>query len=214
MTARIHVTPGDRYGWLTVIREVDPHIRQCGRRRRKVACECDCGNQTVVLLQSLRCGDNVSCGCFGKRKSITHGRHDTRTYQAWHSMRQRCLNALHRAYPSYGGRGITICRRWLDSFEAFLKDMGERPDNRSLDRIDNDGNYKPDNCRWATCSEQQRNTRANRLLTHNGMTKCVSEWAENTGIHRATIRGRLRIGWTVTDALTTPPGTRRRRCEY
>ena len=140
----------------------------------------------------------------------THGASKTRTYQAWHQMRQRCLNPRHRAYPSYGGRGITICQRWLDSFEAFLEDLGEPPDNRSLDRIDNDGNYEPGNCRWASRSEQQRNKRDNRLVTYDGMTKCLTEWAEDTGIDRATIRGRLRRGWTVAAALTTSPHNTRR----
>ena len=215
MGKRIEVKAGDRYGQLTVTQEVEPHIRPCGRRRRKVACECDCGEQTVVLLQSLRNGDNVSCGGWCKKdRQTTHGASKTRTFQTWHSMRSRCLNSRHRAYPSYGGRGITICQRWLDSFEAFREDMGEHPDNMSLDRIDNNGNYNPSNCRWASRSEQQRNTRNNHMITYNGITKCLPDWADKTGICSSTIRSRLRIlGWTVADALTTPLGTRRHHAD-
>ena len=201
--------PGERYGRLTVVEEADPKIRSCGRRRRRVACKCDCGNEVVVLLQSLRNGDNVSCGCFSTDRKTKHGQYKSRTYGTWHSMTQRCLNSRHQAFASYGGRGISVCRRWMNSFEAFLQDMGEQPNGLQLDRINNDGNYEPENCRWVTRSEQQRNTRANRLISYNGTTKCLSEWAEHTGIHIATITGRLRTGWTIETALVTPPKKRR-----
>ena len=124
-------------------------------------------------------------------------------YQVWKQMRQRCANPQHPKYRLYGARGIIVCPRW-QSFKAFWSDMGPCPDDHTLDRLDNDGNYEPTNCRWATRSQQGRNTRYNRLLTHNGKTMCVADWSEATGITGFTIRSRLRRGWSVERIFTTP----------
>lgn len=126
-------------------------------------------------------------------------------YKAWRSMRQRCLYPSQQSYPLYGGRGITICDRW-SSFANFLADMGERPEGMSLDRIDSNGNYEPNNCRWATTKDQARNRPGRtRLLSHEGETLSVVEWAEKTGIPSGTIRSRIdRCGWSVALALSTP----------
>ncbi len=129
----------------------------------------------------------------------------TPTYHSWTAMKSRCfcLNAF--GYERYGGRGITVCEKWM-RFEGFLDDMGERPEGTSLDRIDNNGNYEPDNCRWATAKQQQRNTQKNVRLTFNGKTRCLKEWAEIVGINHHTIRSRIRkSGWSTEKALTTPP---------
>jgi hypothetical protein len=125
------------------------------------------------------------------------------TYQTWRNMRSRCENPNVPAYKNYGGRGIAVCERWK-SFENFLADMGERPEGMTIERINNDGNYEPDNCRWSTYLQQGRNRRANKYLTWNGETKAVSEWAEVVGIKDSTIYARLRMGWTTEDALTRP----------
>jgi hypothetical protein len=134
------------------------------------------------------------------RIAIRHN--PTPTYQSWRHIFQRCYNPKHNAYNRYGGRGIKVCDRWLESYENFLLDMGERPIGMYLDRIDNNGDYTPENCRWATPKEQARNKRNNHLLTYNGETRCLAEWAEITGIHPQTLINRIRNGWDVPKALT------------
>jgi len=133
------------------------------------------------------------------------GRAPSPTYQSWHAMKSRCCSPADQAFEQYGGRGITVCEKWM-RFEGFLGDMGERPEGTSLDRIDNDGNYEPGNCRWATPSEQQRNTRQNLMLTFDGATLCVAEWADRIGMNSNTLWSRIvKSGWPVEKALTTPP---------
>lgn len=122
-------------------------------------------------------------------------------------MKQRCYNPKKPCFLRYGGRGITVCSRWLESFENFLADMGPRPVGTSLDRINNGGNYEPGNCRWATAKEQQRNTRYNVKITVGGITKSVTEWSELNNIPRAAIFQRLKLGWPVKKAVTTPTWT-------
>lgn len=137
----------------------------------------------------------------------THGRSHDPIYYIWQLMLARCYSASRSNYHRYGGRGITVCARWRRSFEAFLADMGERPPGMSLDRIDNNGNYEPGNCRWATRKQQARNTRANRLITHDGKTQTAMEWCEEYGLNFRTFTNRLdRDGRTVEEALK-PVGT-------
>lgn len=132
-----------------------------------------------------------------------HGLTRTPEYRAWASMKQRCTNPRVRSWSNYGGRGITVCERWSNSFEFFLEDMGPRPTPaHSLDRIDNDGHYEPGNCRWATASEQRRNDRNNRPITFAGETLPLIQWAQRTGITARTIGDRLDRGWPVERALT------------
>ena len=136
-------------------------------------------------------------------KPQKHGMWKTPEFKVWLSMRARCLCKTHKQYAAYGGRGISVCERWMDAFENFYADMGPRPSCQySIDRINNDGNYEPDNCRWATRKQQQRNTRTVRPLTHDGLTLCVSEWAERLGINNRTILTRLRRGWPIGLALS------------
>lgn len=122
-------------------------------------------------------------------------------------MRQRCENPNDQAFANYGGRGITVCERWK-AFENFAADMGERPAKAELDRRNNDLGYSPDNCRWLTKSENQRNKRSNRLLTHNGKTACLSEWAEITGMSRSAISSRVLRGWPVEQIFNQKPRAR------
>src|SRR4029077_16821093 len=118
-------------------------------------------------------------------------------------MRGRCYNQRNHKFPRYGGRGISVCRRW-DKFENFLADMGRCPKGKSLDRIDNNGNYEPGNCRWATRKQQARNTATNRLIEFDGKSYCAAEWSEKTGLSEHMIYQRIRLGWTAKRALTTP----------
>lgn len=221
MTKRIQVTPGDRYGRLTVVCESEPYKAPCGESYRRFTCRCDCGETSCVRLDSLRNGVTQSCGCLKNdhivtvgHSNATHGMDGTPTHKAWLSMRQRCLNPRHPYYEYYGGRGIRICPQWLDSFRSFLDDMGVRPDGKTLDRIDNNGNYEPTNCRWATQSEQNRNMRRTRRLTFNNETLCLSEWARRTGISRCAITSRLLAGLSIEDTLTIPAGSIRNLRHY
>ena len=171
-------------------------------------CQCKCGNTANVNGANLRNGSTKSCGCLSadiKRDFIvklrkTHGMTKTRTYKTWNGIIQRCLNSKNSSYHHYGGRGITVCNRWL-KFENFYVDMGDRPDDMSIDRIDNDGNYEPDNCRWATQKEQTRNARSNRLILYNGETKTMVEWSETLGLSYATITNRVYKGLSVDEIL-------------
>ena len=148
----------------------------------------------------------MSCGCLGAELKLKHGhapgdgRTSTPTFRAWSGMRDRCNNPNASSWKRYGGRGIRACERW-NEFANFLSDMGEKPIGSSLDRIDNDGNYEPGNCRWASVAEQNRNTSRNRRLTWNGKTLCVADWEKKLG---APIRRRLCLGWSIERALTTP----------
>lgn len=155
---------GKRFGRLTVISV--SHSRKCPNFKGTVLywkCMCDCGNEAIVPGASLRTGDAKSCGCYQKDRCIetstTHGLRHTTEFNIWNAMKQRCQNPNNHAYERYGGRGISVCRSWAESFEQFYADMGPRPVGLSIDRINNDGNYEPSNCRWATAKEQARNKR-------------------------------------------------------
>lgn len=170
-------------------------------------CRCECGNELVVRTTYLTSGHTRSCGCLQVEACTTHGmapfRKRSLGYRTWNAMLQRCTNQNHAAYAAYGGAGIMVCDRWL-SYENFLSDMGQRPAGATIDRIDNAKGYSPDNCRWATQKQQQRNKGTNRTVEFKGQTKCLSEWAEEYGLYGSLISARLRLGWSIERALTTP----------
>ena len=143
---------------------------------------------------------------FGKKAPIKHGFSRTDSeYNAWSDMKARCNTPTHKSYPRYGGRGITVCARWQDSFLNFIEDMGTKPSSElSLDRIDNDGDYEPDNCHWTNQVAQARNTSVNRLVTYKGQTKCMAEWLEVLNLPRQTMEDRIDKGWSVEKAFETP----------
>lgn len=134
-----------------------------------------------------------------------HGMAGTPEYSAWRCMVARCTKPKHRAYASYGGRGIRVCQEWITSFQAFYASLGPRPSEaHSLDRIDNNKDYEPGNCRWATAVQQQRNTRQNLIIEYNGKSLCLAEWAEITGFSSSLLHSRFKSGWSPERAFTTP----------
>lgn len=139
----------------------------------------------------------------------THGCSKTPEYLAWGDMKQRCSNPNNRNYKNYGGRGITVCKRWLDSAGNFLIDMGPRPRHGSIDRIDNDGDYAPSNCRWVNNKEQQSNRRDNRRVVVDGQSKTIAQWAVGSGLSQHVITSRLKSGWPERDAVSMPVGVSR-----
>ncbi len=147
---------------------------------------------------------------FINRHGHAGGGKKTPTYNSWQSMIARCTDPRNKAYANYGGRGIQVCERWM-SFDAFLADMKDRPAGKSLDRINNNEGYCPENCRWATATEQHRNTRCDRLISVHGKTLCVADWCDFFGISRKTVSSRLRLGWNEADALFKPLRSHKRQ---
>lgn len=171
-------------------------------------CECICGTRKLIPANHLTSGNSQSCGCLQRELSIqrftTHGRRHTAEYTIWHHMKRRCLDPKNKAYARYGGRGITICERWLE-FAYFYEDMGPRPSAKhSIERRNNNLGYSPNNCYWATPTEQGRNKRNNRLVTIDGHTACVAEWIHIKGLRTKTIYARIEDGWSYEQALTIP----------
>ena len=207
MPPRKPIVPGTKFERWTVLR---PHGKI--GNYYTVWCRCDCGTEKEVRESGLTAGTTKSCGCTN-RSPLTHGmagRLDDRgtrvpEYRAWGNIVQRCTKPSNPQWKNYGGRGITICDRWRESFAAFMEDMGPKPSpDHTIDRIDNERGYEPGNCQWATKKQQCRNRRDNHLLTYQGKTMSVAAWAEETGIRDQTLRGRLRLGWSTKRTLATP----------
>lgn len=174
---------GNIFGKLTVIE----FFERTSTKSTMWVCLCECGTEKVINGAHLKSGKIISCGCYQKSWAITHGhtseRNHSPEYKCWNSMKSRCNNKKNDRYYDYGGRGISVCDQWNNSFETFLKDMGPRPSLKySLERIDNDKNYTPDNCVWRTMQQQSRNKRSNRLLEKNGLKMVIVDWAKRWGI--------------------------------
>jgi len=194
---------GKRFGRLVVVGRIS---RYSNRVHWK--CKCDCGRTTVVRASNLSSHAIVSCGCYHTQelafRLTTHGLSRSPEYRIWRGLISRCNNRRNAVFTHYGGRGIKVCKRWL-KFENFYVDMGNRPSRRhSIDRIDNNGNYTPKNCRWATRKQQANNARSNHRLRHNGKSMTISQWSDETGISRSAIHGRIKMGWGVARLLSTP----------
>jgi len=168
-------------------------------------CRCSCGTERIVIGSSLKKGVSKSCGCTSKDWCRTHMMGRTPEYYAWAAMLQRCYNPNNNYYKRYGARGISVCERWRNSFSDFYSDMGAKPSELlSIDRINNDGNYEPSNCRWATQKEQTRNRSVTKKLEFRGEIKPLAEWAEIVGMPRKIVKDRILNGWSINDALTKP----------
>ena len=196
---------GLRFGKLVVLRRAE-------NRKGRVCweCECECGRKLVTRGDNLTSGRTQSCGCYNRARSSSahtrHGESDTRIYNIWRKMKSRCATKIGRTFKDYGGRGITVCQEWLDSFEAFRDwalENGYR-DDLTIDRKNNDGDYCPENCRWITNQEQQNNRRDNHLLEYKGETHTITEWARKQGISENALVHRIQRGWDIERALLTP----------
>ena len=197
---------GKKFGKLTVVRQ-----EGVTHRNKMWYCACECGGNTTTTTTHLRSGHTKSCGCTRGESRKRHGhagvKGHTATYTAWSAMWNRCTNANAKQWKDWGGRGIRVCDRWL-KFENFLEDMGERPSPKhSLDRKNNDGNYEPGNCRWATKAQQSSNTRRLRLIEFRGETRSLTDWSKHLGLNLQTLSHRLNtMGLSVEEAFTLPKG--------
>lgn len=195
--------PGDRFNSFEFVRYTPTRY---GNAYGIFVCDL-CGDSRERVVSQVRTGYIGSCHCQNTIRATRHGHaacgSDSRTYNAWSSMKKRCRNTSHASFKDYGGRGIAVCDRWL-IFENFLEDMGVCPDGLSLDRINNSIGYSLHNCRWVGASEQNNNKRGNTVLLFKGKALTISQWSSETGIKDCTISERLRHGWSVERTLTTP----------
>lgn len=209
MAGHVKKIVGNKYGRLLVCEFLEIRRNKQGAGTAFWKCQCDCGNITEVRGWALVNGSVKSCGCLisdtTTKRLTVHGMGNDKNkeYSAWKSMRARCYRESHKRYPLYGGRGIKVCEKWRNDFLAFLSDMGKSPSAKhSLERIDVDGNYEPENCKWATQKEQMNNVRNNIKIQYNGETLTISQLCEKFNIsNRIKIAGRLKLGWSVEDAI-------------
>lgn len=208
---RFNDLAGKRINHLTVLKRVPDHVTKGGYRKTAYLCRCDCGNEKIILSESLATGNTKACGCLSKtglKKRKTHGMSNDRNFRIWVAMRQRCSNPRNTYYKNYGGRGITVCKEWEGSYETF-RDWSLAngySDELTIDRIDNNKGYSPDNCRWISRKEQMRNTRLNHFIKANGEMRTIVGWSETKGIPAYVIRNRLIYGWSNEDAVNIPVG--------
>lgn len=192
---------GQVFGRLTVRSEAGRTAHQ----KRLWLCQCECGGTNTVSTGSLRSQKIISCGCAMVDAITKHGMHKSSEYTIWGQMKDRCYRAGTSKYGRYGGRGIRVCDAWRESFAAFYRDMGPRPSkDYTLDRIDNDGDYGPDNCRWTTADVQYRNRRQTKWIEFNDERLCQKDWCRRYDLDEATFTARLKRGWSLDRALTTP----------
>lgn len=215
---KLHKT-GDRFGALTVISDVP--IRKLTNRNLWWTCRCDCGIERIFKGDKLRAGKSKSCGCLRppppvKPKKYTCDFSDEgvrRAFQSWKSMRKRChsVSAEPKIIRNYQSRGITVCDRWRNGFNAFLSDLGPRPAYRTLGRKDNDKGYSPDNCRWETRSQQDLNRRDTIWVEFQGQRQKLNLLCKRLGLKTSVVHGRLKNGWDIQTALTRPVNHYRKR---
>jgi len=196
---------GQKFDRLTIVRRVPNSGLGWST---KWQCLCSCGQTTFLIANRLVSGRTKSCGCLQRDKARAAAKHGMCTapiYKRWHAMIERCTNPKHKYFKYYGGRGITVCRRWRTSFQNFIDDLPRMPrPGMTLDRIKNNKGYTLGNVRWATREEQSNNIRSNVLLTFRGKTMSVARWARHLGCRARAIHSRLERGWSAAEALSTP----------
>lgn len=204
---------GCRFGRLKIVSQAANKIMPNGDSRRAWFCECDCGNTIVVTTRDLQKGDVKSCGCLkrevDKKRNYLHGEHGSHLHNVWVAMRRRCANKKNADYHRYGGRGISVCAEWQDDYIAFRDWAISNGYSSSLtiDRIDVNGDYSPENCRWVTMKDQCNNRSNNAIICSNGISHTISEWAEIVNLPYTTLYMRFRNGWDAERALYTPKNT-------
>lgn len=193
------IKKGNRFGRLTAVRFVE--IKDFSQYW---LFKCSCGNEKVICASRVKSGRIKSCGCLRNKtkNNYKHGMTGTPIHKIWTNMKSRCLDPNNPNYENYGGRGITICSRWM-KFENFYQDMRNKPKGKTLDRIDNNKSYYKENCRWSTLFQQANNKRNNHLLTFKGKTQTIAEWARYLNVKYYIINNRIYRGWNVERALTT-----------
>lgn len=205
---------GRRFGRLKVIANAGVHWSTPKVANALWRCRCDCGNEITAQARMLKRGRLLSCGCLRLRHGHNRRGSRTKTYRAWVNMRTRCFNKKTDSYKDYGGRGIAVCHRWQTDFGVFLTDMGKCPPGKMLERRDNNGNYEPDNCYWATSTEQANNKRNTRYVTFQGKQMSIARLAELANLPYSVVQQRIsKYRWTVEDAVNTnvmPIGYRHR----
>lgn len=216
---------GKKFERLTVIRYISAEERDGFSHKkdsRRWLCKCDCGNIVRLRTEQLLQGKAKSCGCYIKDifhnqtiKNTTHGLKNTRLYRIWNNIKDRCYNKNCKDYFKYGGRGIRVCNEWLDNFQEFYDwcILNGYSDNLSIDRIDVNGNYEPNNCRWVTMKMQCRNRRNNLILEYKGERKSLAEWCEELNLDYHLVHNRLYNDWTVERAFETPKRILKRKKE-
>ena len=208
---------GRRHGRWIVLADLGT-FPDCGTIKRKVTVKCDCGTVRDSFYAFIKSGVSKSCGCFRKEKAAAlianrvhkHNLSKHPLYQIWRGMKCRCYNETDKAYIDYGGRGITVCDEWRNDFKSFYNWAIENGWKKGLinDRSDNDKGYSPDNCRFVNDGVSMRNTRRNVNITYNGVTKCITDWANDIGISVTSVQKRLKIWGDLEKVLTTPKTTK------
>lgn len=190
---------GEKYGRLTVI----SFIKKDRNGKKVYLCSCECGNTKNVVAGNMKSDRTRSCGCLQKEKAkeakTTHSKTQTGAYKSWSAMKRRCANRGSKDSKYYTDKGIKVCDRWLESFENFYKDMGDRPEGMSLDRLDNSKGYSLENCRWATKKEQTLNRGATIMIEIHGVEKCVKDWCKELKLNNNTLRSRVKEGYDIKE---------------
>lgn len=205
-TAVVKIVPNVVFGRLTVIKY---HGKDIKGHSSLWECMCECGSKAIVNSGLLRSGKTTSCGCyrreFASKQFTTHGLHGHRLYTIYKGMKQRCNNTTNGRYGDYGGRGIKICDEWMSNFVNFFNwaVSNKYADDLTIERIDNNKGYSPDNCKWIPANKQSQNRRCNHELTFNGQTKTISEWSRELGGNFNLVYRRIKRGWSIEKSLTT-----------
>lgn len=204
--SKINDLTGKKFGRLKVIEYYGTNKNG----RALWLCQCDCGNKKVVLGNTMISKLVISCGCYNreqaKKRKTKHSMSNIKLYKVWNGIKTRCYNKKFTYYNNYGGRGITMCDEWKNDFAKFYSWAINNgyTEGLTIDRINNDGNYEPSNCRWATRREQNNNMRKTIIIKYNGKEQTISKWAKEFNLNRTALYYRIKRGWSVEKALTTP----------
>lgn len=214
--------PGDRFGRLVVVEQADDYVTPSGKKYPRYLCQCDCGKTKLIDKNNLLKGKTLSCGCLQKERASaarkTHGDTDSRLYNVWSAIKRRCYNKDVPEYQRYGARGIYMCDEWRESYNAFREwalsagyDYNAPHGMCTIDRINNEDGYHPDNCRWVSQEVQMNNVGYNHHETYNGETHTIAEWEKLLNIKRGKIFNRMRYGWSFEEAILAPSDARKTR---